>query len=335
MQNNNFFVVFGPSKSGTTWLQKLLDSHSEIRCHFQLPILHLERSRKYFHKTKVVFNAGRSPFGGVFENEEKERKYFDQLNYFNGILKHLRGLGQGNEELMISTMRGYSKEFLIDEPDRKWYGTKSYTDLDLFFRTFPEGKVINIVRDGRDVCVSKRFHMYRVGAYYHGDEKNKLLYWLNSSGFIRKVFFHLNKKTPFLKESFYNSHETAGKLFNETCLTKFTLDWKYITQYILEWKKKKPNQSLIVKYENLKKDPEKEIIKILDFLEVDKTEKQIGGMLQATDFKKLKAKDDKGFFRKGSIGDWEHHFNDADKKLFKKLSGNLLVELGYVNSENW
>jgi len=40
-------------------------------------------------------------------------------------------------------------------------------------------------------------------------------------------------------------------------------------------------------------------------------------------------------FRSGQIGSWKTHFNERHKQLFKKIAGNLLIELGYENDYNW
>ncbi|MGB9640879.1 MAG: sulfotransferase domain-containing protein, partial [Anaerolineales bacterium] len=40
-------------------------------------------------------------------------------------------------------------------------------------------------------------------------------------------------------------------------------------------------------------------------------------------------------FRKGKIGGWRESFNNEHKKLFKEVSGDLLVRLGYEQDDNW
>lgn len=40
-------------------------------------------------------------------------------------------------------------------------------------------------------------------------------------------------------------------------------------------------------------------------------------------------------FRSGSIGDWRNHFDDELKELFKKESGDQLIELGYETNYDW
>lgn len=40
-------------------------------------------------------------------------------------------------------------------------------------------------------------------------------------------------------------------------------------------------------------------------------------------------------FRKGQIGDWKNYFTDEHKTLFKKVAGQLLIDLGYESDMNW
>jgi hypothetical protein len=42
-----------------------------------------------------------------------------------------------------------------------------------------------------------------------------------------------------------------------------------------------------------------------------------------------------GTFRKGIPGDWRTHFTESNKALFKRVAGDLLVELGYENGADW
>jgi len=40
-------------------------------------------------------------------------------------------------------------------------------------------------------------------------------------------------------------------------------------------------------------------------------------------------------FRSGQIGEWRKYFTPERKKMFKELSGQLLIELGYENDLDW
>jgi hypothetical protein len=42
-----------------------------------------------------------------------------------------------------------------------------------------------------------------------------------------------------------------------------------------------------------------------------------------------------GTFRKGSPGNWREHFTEANKTIFKQVTGDLLFRLGYEQDEDW
>ena len=40
-------------------------------------------------------------------------------------------------------------------------------------------------------------------------------------------------------------------------------------------------------------------------------------------------------FRRGKAGAWREHFSPETKALFKEVSGDLLIRLGYEEDHNW
>jgi len=335
------FVVFGPSKSGTTWLQKLLNSHPDIRCHFQLSLLPISPEHGLFAKAKGVFNQNRSPFKGVFENEEAEKQYFNRQKYLIQLQKEIEQttnqlkIGKSEteqahiNEFRYETLRGIFEAFLYDNSSKKIFGNKAYTDLGLLFKIYPDAKVVNIIRDGRDVCVSKRFHTLRMGTYYHGDEKNKLLYQLNRTELGRKISRKLHYKLGVFGEDNFKKVNDDGLLFSEAALEKMVTDWALVVNYILDWQDRKSEQMLLVHYEKLRIQPEKEVTRILTFLDADNSQKTVQEIVNKNSFSKLKSGNKNGFFRKGISGDWKNHFTEKDIQLFKRITGDLIERCGY------
>jgi hypothetical protein len=45
--------------------------------------------------------------------------------------------------------------------------------------------------------------------------------------------------------------------------------------------------------------------------------------------------DPSSFFRKGIAGDWQNVFTEEDKRVFKEEAGDLLIKLGYEESDQW
>ncbi len=342
------FIVFGASKSGTTWLQKSLDAHPEVRCHFQLPVFFFkDGSRALARPGRAVFSKLESPFRELFEGEDEQR-YWVRLRYFQQLRPALEQLkaAVGSrfpeaahpaylDEVLLETYRALGRHFLQDVPGKKCYGTKATTDLDFFFELYPRGKVIGIVRDGRDVAVSKRFHMQRRGAFYHGDEKKRWLYLLNHYRPTRLLVGLLQKHLGWFGETHYHKYTAENMRFVPAALQKFAADWKLSVEYLLSFVKKYPEQLLVVRYEDMRQDQEKVLEKIFSFLDVSRDEKTIAAIADATDIKKMRKSDSDSFFRKGVAGDWKNYFTGQDKALFKKIAGDLLIALNYAESDNW
>jgi hypothetical protein len=55
----------------------------------------------------------------------------------------------------------------------------------------------------------------------------------------------------------------------------------------------------------------------------------IGKVMQSIDPKRSPT------FRKGVVGDWRTHFTDEHKRLFKETAGDLLIQLGYEQNNDW
>ncbi|MCB0620385.1 MAG: sulfotransferase [Saprospiraceae bacterium] len=343
------FVVYAPSKSGTTWLQKILDAHPEVRCHFQLQLFpFLDENEVVAIRTNVVYTKFKSPFKDVFKDPAAERKYWVRLRYFQRLRRLLRtGINEQKkqfpnsgdqaylEELLLETYRAIVPRFLQDVPGKKAYGLKSTTDFDFLFRVYPEAKVITILRDGRDVATSKRFHIQQRGGFFHGDEKSRLLYFANSFSWGKKMVMALRRTFGWFGESAHRSYTNDDMRFTRSALKKFARDWYLTTRYILSFQEKFPEQMHVVRYEELKKNQAAEVAKLFRFLGVASDEEVVRSVMEATDFKKLKGGRQDSFFRKGTTGDWQNYFTEKDKTLFKQQTEGLLTKLGYEKDESW
>ena len=344
------FVVFGASKSGTTWLQEILDAHPECRCHFQVPIFPLTRPlfRKLHQSVPSVAGGKESPYTGLFDTKEAEEQYLWKNAYLKKqvFLKsdYIEKLMKGHSEKEITFLKEYHKRILRstveglikDGTDQlKSYGTKAHTDLDQLFGVFPKAKVISIVRDGRDVVVSKRFHTIRMGARMHGDEKFLLHYWLNKIVPFRIAMNILNQKINILKKGFFKKMSENKNLINHDVILKYASEWAKTAQYVNEYRLRYPSQVKIVYYESLLSNPEAELKEIFGFLELNNQQDTVQQVIEKTAFEKKQKKGEKSFFRKGGSGDWKNYFKEKDKDNFKNIAGKILIELGYEQDNAW
>jgi hypothetical protein len=145
--NYQLFFVVGAPKSGTTWLQKALDAHSEIVCagegHFVDKFARdLRILLDSYYKHQHVVNTNVYEGHGYYSNSAIENLEFLTTLF---VLSALSDLGIPKETRSVGDKTPVSVDFLDD-----------------LHRLFPRAKVVNIVRDGRDTLVSTFKHAERV-----------------------------------------------------------------------------------------------------------------------------------------------------------------------------
>ncbi|NNE35599.1 MAG: hypothetical protein HKN13_10190 [Rhodothermales bacterium] len=352
------FIVFGPSKSGTTWLQRMIDSHPEARCHFQLPVFAIPKGKhvlfpgsgrkKLFVDDTALTDGKSSPFRDVFETKTEETEYSARLSFVNsfreffaqqtsetGLANSSGDTSQSAPELAHSIYRAAAEQLLKDVDGAKVYGTKSYTDLEFLFKLFPAARVVNIVRDGRDVAVSKRFHYLRSGIRHPGDEKFRLHKALNRSSVARRALKVADGRLDILDDRFFLSRDQDDHIFTPEVIEKIAGDWQLLVDYLRSWQDARPSQILVTRYEDLKSSPDSEMARVFGFLEVDASDSTVRNAVDQNSFDNLKKSETSSFFRSGTTGDWVRHFTESDKQLFKQIAGQQLIDLGYEESNDW
>ena len=148
MAERHYFFVCGAPKSGTTWLQRVLDAHPQIQCsgeghfieRFSAPLAQVMRD--YSQHMRLVAER-------VYEGEA-----------------HYPPLVQADLDRIV---RGFVTDRLMARnpgPEVKWLGDKTprYTgNLPALLRLFPKASFLNIVRDPRDVAMARMHQARRAG----------------------------------------------------------------------------------------------------------------------------------------------------------------------------
>ncbi|MDR3646462.1 MAG: sulfotransferase domain-containing protein [Candidatus Babeliales bacterium] len=143
------------------------------------------------------------------------------------------------------------------------------------------------------------------------------------------VFKHKDSKLPI--GDIYRKFRTSNEIL------KFFIERSTILSYKRFWGWLSHPNVCTIRYENLvgtkgggnSKSQRDEIIKICNHLKMKLSDKQISYVCQNAFGDKV------GTFRKGQIGSWKTHFTNEHKELFKKVWGNLLIDLGYEKDMNW
>lgn len=276
--------VCGSPKSGTTWLQKILDAHPQIACageghfieHIANPMVRLLRSYngKLKQVDEVVFE-GRAPYPPITEGE---------------IIQIVR-------EIVVKLM-------LRQQPPAgiMWVGDKTprYTNgLKELKALFPAAQFVHIIRDPRDVAVSRLFYANRAGyedalttgsdTYYELIE-NAAAAWLQHNGNVA---------------AFGTAPGTAATLHQ-------------------------------LRYERLLSDFDTVAQELFAFLGVDCSPSLIAVVRAATDFEVLSGRkpgeEDLGsFFRKGVAGDWQERLDRRALEIIEGQCKELMARYGYTD----
>jgi sulfotransferase family protein len=190
----------------------------------------------------------------------------------------------------------------------------------------PDAKVIHIVRDGRDVAISSVHHIWNNAKDQGGrnDVEPKILakrdaYREDPEGFLARG------------ESIFGEEQLAGTARNWSDLVgKASRDGRTLLG----------DNYVEVRYEDLLERPVDETRRLLRFLGADDAETAARRCVELTSFERMSKRkrgqeDSSSFFRKGVAGDWKTVFNEDDKRTFKAVAGDLLIELGYESDDAW
>jgi hypothetical protein len=262
----NIIFIAGCPRSGTTLTRALVGAHPKIACS--------QREFNIFfdvYNSNILKDAFNIDFNEIFDLKIKKR------NIIESVEKVLNFYMEKEKTQII----------LVKDP---FY----ITMLSEIFYHFPNMKLINVIRDGRDVSCSLRTF----------PNKKK----------VNDKIESINRRNPF-----------------DWCIK----EWVSYTKSGRKWLHSK--RYFEVKYEDLVNNTIPTIERIYNFIGLEMIEKE-----NILNFYRFENEEKhlqnievgKPVFKK-SIGRWKKDMNKSEKKLFKKLAGKLLIQLGYERDNNW
>jgi hypothetical protein len=270
----NIFFVCGAPKSGTTWLQRIFDAHPEVCCsgegHF------ISRFSAPMSKVISAYNRGLTLEaeqvyeGSPYYADVDQAEFDDMVRAF--MLKRLRARA---------------------DAQTRWIGDKTpnYTHyLPQLHRLFPAAKIIHIVRDPRDVAVSRMAHSQRAGsaeAFTPGTEEHRL------------------------------TVEGAVKL------------WIEAVARVDAFARDHPTLVHELRYRDLHDDPVGATERLFRFLGAPVEPVLIQRIVAATSFEVMAGRkpgeeDPSSFLRKGVVGDWKTRLDAESARLISESCGELM-----------
>ncbi len=151
LENVGTFIVTGVTKSGTTWLQRMLDSHPEIACggESKLNVFLTQLApaiRAYndaLRKTNDKIYKDEAVYPPLAQPQARAVMQYLFLDRLAAVHRGATAAGKG----------GALKWIGDKDPDYK-------RDLISWRAILPEARMVSTTRDGRDCYVSLWFHLY-------------------------------------------------------------------------------------------------------------------------------------------------------------------------------
>lgn len=292
------FFIFGHARSGTTLLTRLIRLHPEVHCNYQ---------GHFFTRQPTL--------EGLVNRAEIEDWFTRRSNRWN----HGRDLSP----IVLRAISDYVMEREARSLNVKVVGDKSPNSLldgeavRLAHKVYPDGKIIFIVRDGRDAAVSHRFQTF-IDATQHMSKAD----WD-----IRTAFEH--DSDPFMRGE--------RSIFTEKGIRTAAEGWaKNVRETEQMGQEIYGDQYISLRYEDLLTQPWEQMSRLWQFLEVRTDLPKLPEILKAElgsnpdrDWQKQKAGELVSDLQKGKSGSWRELFTEHDQGVFQEIAGDLLETWSY------
>ncbi|WKZ36451.1 MAG: sulfotransferase [Anaerolineales bacterium] len=298
------FFILGHARSGTTLLMRLARLHPEVHCNYQA----------HFFTRKPLLKA-------LVDSAEIEEWLTRKSNRWN----HGRDLSPlvlraAADFIMERDAAREGKHIVGDKSPSSVIHGQVVRDMQALY---PDARIINIVRDGRDVLISERFRNFVEESKFLTAEDKRIISDLKTD----PVPFGDGRRSIFTETFIRN---IASRWVNDLTETDAEANQLYGEYY----------HSL--RYEDLLKTPFEEMTKLWKFLGVKKIntslEKQIQTEMSSNPDEQWQAQRNEGiasFLPKGQAGNWQRLFTDKDKHIFKEIAGEMLIKWNYEKDLYW
>ena len=283
MSNRTHFCIRGYMKSGTNWVCRLLNLHPEIH------------SSGEFHWWKYLetYNENNRVFANL-ANQEKE----------DAIVR--RGL----EKMALDTM-----EYLAPD-EAQFVGDRTpHTLHPVIARHAPH---ISIIRDCRDIIVSRMYHYFNypnISTYFERHPEREAI------------------RLQFVADPWFFHKSPELLLEDEGFVRQTARQWR---QYLVSDRRTiecHPHLPVkLIQYEDMHQNLREMTESIVRFIGADPSLlPQIPKYL----FPGHREEKPNSFNRKGVVGDWKNYLNPEIASWVHDEAGDELIQQGYVESESW
>jgi hypothetical protein len=298
------FFIFGHARSGTTLLLRLVRLHPEVHGNYQA---------HFFTRQPLLKSLVNTP-----EAEEWLTRKSNRWNQSRDLSPLV--LRSAADFIMERDAAREGKMIVGDKSPSSTIHGQAVRDM---HAVYPDGKLVYIVRDGRDVLVSERFRNFV--------EESKFL-----SAEDKRIIADIRKdQTQFTNGS--------RSIFTETFIRRVAEGWvKNLQETENEGRRLFNDGYFGMRYEDLLSVSFDEMSKLWNFLGVKTVDPSLGEKIKAemssNPDEEWQAKRNEGiasFLPKGQAGNWSRLFTGKDKSIFKEVAGEMLVKWGYEKDLDW
>jgi hypothetical protein len=292
------FFIYGHARSGTTLLTRLIRLHPEVHCNYQ----------GHFFTRHPTLES-------LVNSAEIESWLTRRSNRWNH--------GSDLSPVVLRAVSDYIMEREARPLGVKVVGDKSPNSLldgeavRLAHKVYPDGKVIFIVRDGRDAAVSHRFQTF-IDATQHLNQAD----WTIRNAFERDP-------EPFLRGE--------RSIFPSKGIRHAAQGWaKNVIETDELGRKIFGDQYISLRYEDLLAQPWEQMARLWRFLGVATDSAELKASVETElssnpdkDWQRQKAGDLVSPLEKGKSGSWRDLFTERDRAIFEEVAGEVLKDWTY------
>jgi hypothetical protein len=289
--------IFGSSRSGSTWLLRML---SELERVVPVDDPHIGHHLGVWRPIPLAWATAKDPpkLGTLADYKRKKRDYLFSDRYRDTWMPQLRELISARFEAQAA--QDVESAGGIDDPIVVVKEPGSHA-ADTIMELFPESALIFLLRDGRDV-VDSWLDAYRDGSWatdegaYPLDDTGRpaLIRWQSS------VWLH---RTEVVQETFARTH---------------------------------PDRRVLIRYEEMRDEPTAALQRICETLGIRASDEKLVEIAGAHAFSAV-PKSDKGAgreIRRADPGGWADHMTDEEITQMHEILGEKLAELDYLRPDD-
>jgi glycosyltransferase involved in cell wall biosynthesis len=315
-----FFVV-GRAKSGTTWLMRTLDAHPEITCRGEGRFF----GHDYLLPGPETATIPARPLAGALAADGALRSWLERSVWARDRdpdeqLAELTRIAI--DHFLTQTVRETGKPIVGDKTP--FLNAETVREI---ARIHPTAKVVQMIRDGRDVAISAKHHVWNRSA--------------DAGGVHRLDAADLKTREDFRRDS-AGFGADGRSIFEGEWLAGTAREWAtMIRRSRTSAAELLGERYLEVRYEEMLAEPFDSTKRVLAFLDADTEPSVIHACVDQASFERASRGRRLGderpteFLRNGLAGQWKDVFTDADRATFEREAGDVLIELGYEADPSW